>query len=192
MLFLFCVLMAISRISVHGSSGTAGAISGLLETLVWALIAGLLFILLFINKISENFTVLLFGGRSYCDETPMSLSHARGFIAAGDYEQAALLLQELYATYHDSPELNLLIFEFYLDNCKKTDLAFEFAGNYLKSASVKSPDNLVILMRYCDLCIAKEMDKETLTDFLLDESTRDIYPETEKKSIFERVKGLNS
>ncbi|MBR2510463.1 MAG: tetratricopeptide repeat protein [Lentisphaeria bacterium] len=192
LLFLFCVLMAVTRIVVHGRNGTLSAVAGLLECLVWALFAGLLFVVLFLGNISESFTAFLFGGREYCDETPMSLSHVRGFIAAGNYEEAALLLQELYAQFPDSPDLNFLIFEFYCDCCGKSELAKEFAGNYLKNAAVRSEDNILMLLRYCDLCLQYGADKDDLIDFLLDQSVRNIYSESDKKRIMERVKGLNS
>lgn len=191
-LFLFCALMAVTRIVVHGRSGSLGAVAGLLECLVWALFAGMLFVVLFLGRFSDFFTNFLYGGKDYCDETPMSLSHVRGFIAAGNYEEAALLIQELYAQFPDSPDLNFLIFEFYLDCCNKRELAKEFAGNYLKNVISSSPDNIVMLLRYCDLCIEAGIDKDELIDFLLDQSAKNIYSEPDKKRIFERVKGLNS
>lgn len=192
LLFLFCILMAVTRIAVHGKSGAIGAVSGLFECLIWAVFAGILFVVLFLGNISERFTNFLSGGKKYCDETPLSLSHARGFIAAGNYEEAALLIQELYAQYPDSPDLNFLIFEFYLDCCGKRELAKEFAGNYLKNITQHSEDNIIMLLRYCDLCTADGQDKDTLIDFLLDQSIKNVYSESDKKRIFDRVKGLNS
>ena len=124
------------------------------------------------------------------DDTPMSLSHVRGFIAAGEYEEAALLIQELYAQFPDSPDLNCLIFEFYYDCCGKAELAREFAGNYLRNTTKSSPENIELLLRYCDLCRQSGIDKDDIIDFLLEQSAKDIYSEPDKKRIFERVKGL--
>ena len=192
LLFLFCVLMAVTRIVVQSRCGSLGAVSGLLECLIWAVFAGILFVVLFLGNISESFTNFLFGGKTYCDEPPMTLSHARGFIAAGNYEEAALLIQELYAQFPDSPELNLLIFEFYCDSCRKPELAMEFAGNYLKNTDRSSADNIVMLLRYCDLCIQFGVSRDEVIDFLLEQSAKKIYSEPDRKRIFERVKGLNS
>jgi hypothetical protein len=143
-------------------------------------------------KIGDGFTSFLFGGREYLEVTPMSLSHVRGFIAAGEYEEAALLIQELYAQFPESPELNALIFEFYCDCCKNRPLAREFAGNYLKSIKFSSPENIVILLRYCDLCRENGIDNDEIIDFLLDQSTKKVYSEPDKKRIYERVKGLSA
>lgn len=191
--FLLCVYMAITSI-LRGSmdAKTMGALFGLFKGLIWGLAAGIIFVFLFLGRFSEGFTNFLFGGREMLQETPVTLSHARGFIASGEYEEAALLLQELYAQYPDLPDLNLLIFEFYLDNCNKKELAHSFAGNYLSKASIKSSDNTIILMRYCDLCLEKGSSREEMSDFLIDQATSGIYPEADKKTIFERVKGLNS
>ena len=186
----FCCWMAVTRIIVHGREGALSAVSGLLETLLWALAAGFIFVMLFLGRISSKFTDFLFGGKEYLEDTPMSLSHVRGFIASGEYEEAALLIQELYAQYPDSPELNALIFEFYCDHCGKKELAREFAGNYLRNASKKSPENIEMLLRYCELCMQAKIDNDDIIDFLLDQSARDIYSESDKKRIFERVKGL--
>ena len=187
----FCCFMAVTRIIVHGRAGAISAVGGLLETLLWAFFAGVLFVWLFLGRIGRGFTDFLFGGREYLEDTPMSLSHVRGFIAAGNYEEAALLIQELYAQYPDSPDLNALIFEFYCDHCGKRELAREFAGNYLRNVSKKSPENIEMLLRYCDLCIQADNDRDNVIDFLLDQSVRNIYSEVDKKRIFERVKGLN-
>ena len=186
----FCCWMAVTRIIVHGRAGSLSAVSGLLETLLWALAAGFIFVIFFLDGIGSKFTDFLFGGKEYLDEVPMSLSHVRGFIAAGEYEEAALLIQELYAQYPDSPELNALIFEFYCDHCGKKELAREFAGNYLRNASKKSSENIEILLRYCELCVQAKIDNDAVIDFLLAQSALDIYPESDKKRIFERVKGL--
>ena len=186
----FCCWMAVTRIIVHGREGALSAVGGLLETLLWALAAGFIFVMLFLGRISSKFTDFLFGGKEYLEDTPMSLSHVRGFIAAGEYEEAALLIQELYAQYPDSPELNALIFEFYCDHCGKKELAREFAGNYLRNVSKNSSENIEILLRYCELCIQAKIDNDDIIDFLLDQSARDIYSESDKKRIFERVKGL--
>lgn len=186
----FCCFMAVTRITVRGRAGTLGAISGLLETLFWALSAGFLIVSLFLGKIGGSFTNFLFGGKEYLDDTPMSLSHVRGFIAAGEYEEAALLIQELYAQFPDSPDLNCLIFEFYYDCCGKAELAREFAGNYLRNTTKSSSENIELLLRYCDLCRQSGIDKDDIIDFLLEQSAKDIYSEPDKKRIFERVKGL--
>ncbi len=191
-LFIFCCLMAVTRIVVHGRAGSLSAISGLLECLVWAACAGILFVRLFVGKIGDGFTSFLFGGREYLEVTPMSLSHVRGFIAAGEYEEAALLIQELYAQFPESPDLNALIFEFYCDCCKNRPLAREFAGNYLKSIKFSSPENIVILLRYCDLCRENGIDNDEIIDFLLDQSTKKVYSEPDKKRIYERIKGLSA
>ncbi len=186
----FCCFMAVTRITVHGRAGTLGAVSGLFETLFWSLSAGILAVSLFLGKISAGFTNFLFGGKEYLEDTPMSLSHVRGFIAAGEYEEAALLIQELYAQFPDSPDLNYLIFEFYCDCCGKKELAREFAGNYLRNTVKSSPENIELLLRYCDLCCQADIDKDDIIDFLLEQSAKDIYSEPDKKRIFERVKGL--
>jgi hypothetical protein len=186
----FCCFMAVTRIIVHSRAGAVSAVSGLLETLLWAFFAGVLFVWLFLDRISRNFTNFLFGGKEYLEETPMSLSHVRGFIASGEYEEAALLIQELYARYPDSPDVNALIFEFYCDHCGKRELAREFAGNYLRNVSKNSSENIEILLRYCELCVQAKVDKDDIIDFLLDQSARSIYSEGDKKRIMERVKGL--
>lgn len=191
-ILIFCCLMAVTRIVVHGRAGSIGAVAGLLECLFWAFCAGALFVRLFLGKIGEGFTSFLFGGKKYLDETPMSLSHVRGFIAAGEYEEAALLIQELYAEYPDSPELNALIFEFYCDCCNNRLMAKEFAGNYLKSVKSFSSENIIILLRYCDLCREFGMENDEIIDFLLDQSVKRVYSEADKKRIFERVKGLSA
>lgn len=188
--FVFCCFMAITRIVVRGRDGSLGAVAGLLETLCWAVAAGWLFVVVFLEKISSGFTDFLFGGKEYLDSTPMSLSHVRGFIAAGDYEEAALLIQELYAQFPDSPELNALIFEFYCDHCGKPELAREFAGNYLRGTLKNSPENIEVLLRYCDLCRQANMDNDDIIDFLLDQGNRSAYSDIDKKRIMERVKGL--
>lgn len=188
--FIFCCLMAVTRIVVRGRDGSLGALAGLFETLFWACSAGILFVVVFLGKISEGFTNFLFGSKEYLDAAPMSLSHVRGFIAAGNYEEAALLIQELYAQFPDSPELNALIFEFYCDHCGKPELAREFAGNYLRGTLKNSPENIEVLLRYCDLCRQTGMDKDDMIDFLLDQSNRSTYSDVDKKRIMERVKGL--
>lgn len=189
-LFIFCCLMAVSRIVVHGRGGSLSAISGLMECLLWALGAGILFVWLFLGKISGSFTNFLFGGKEYLKETPMSLSHVRGYIAAGEIEEAALLIQELYGQFPDSAELNALIVEFYCDSCNNRELACEFACNYLKKAVKYSPENIEILLRYCDLSREFGIDNDDLIEFLLDQSASNIYSEPDKKRIFERIKGL--
>ena len=183
--------MAITRIVVHGKDGTLAAISGLFECLLWSVGAGIIFIMFFLGRIGDSFTNFIFGKKEYLNEKPMLLSHARGFIANGEYEEAALLLQELYGQYPDSPDLNLLLFEFYYDKCGKKEFAGELAENYLKKASIISPDNVILLLRYCDYCIEFGEDKDDVIDFLLDQSVKKIYLEHDKKRIMERIKGLN-
>ncbi len=190
-LFLLCIYMAISKFGDAVEHGIVSAVFDVLFAAIWAIFAGIICWYLFCPGLSEAFTNAVFGGRDTLDKTPLILSDVRGLIAAGDIEEAAIAIQELYAQYPLAPELNLLMFEFYLDCCGKREFAMNLGKNYLQSARICSSDNIQILLRYCDLCAADGMDKDELIDFLLDQSVKNIYPEIDKKRIFARVKGLN-
>ena len=96
------------------SQNIIGILFDILFVVSWAIVGGILLWWIFCPRLSEMFTESIFGGRKFLDHKPLMLSEVQGMISAGNYEEAAVKIQELYAEYPLSPELNLLIFEFYL------------------------------------------------------------------------------
>lgn len=124
--------------------------------------AALLLVALYLPSAANGITSFLLFPKIYLRKAPVSLSPVQGMIAAGDYREAEIRLQDILHRFPDHTAAALMLLEFYADTAGQPLPAAAAAETYLDSKPVR-PDPLLhfrLLMRYADLVQGTEKEPE--------------------------------
>lgn len=170
----------------------AVAIAEFFFSLGCILVAALLFIRLYLHKISGFFSNSLLFPKKYLENAPMVLSPIHGLIVAGDYRGAEQQLLELQEKYPENTEIAWTLQDLYADRLHDIDRAALAIQRYLDARPARENDiHFRLVMRYTEFLQVQGRFSD-LKKMLKQELKRNIFIPVEADVIQKRLENIQS
>ena len=148
--FFFLMLREIFACSSADNQFTV--ILNVLKAWLFAAIAAVLLVRLYLPAVAEKITFGLLYPKKYLNAAPPPLSPIYGQIAQGNLDDAEEQLSGLAERYPGQAEIALALMDLYTDHLGRDDLAAAAAEKYFSNVRGRSSEHhFRILMRYADL-----------------------------------------
>ena len=170
----------------------AVAIAEFFLSLGCILAAALIFIRLYLHRISGFFISSLLFPKKYLENAPMVLSPIHGLIVAGDYQGAERQLLDLQDQYPGNAEIAWTLQDLYAVRMQDIDRAALAIQRYLDSRPVRENDIYFrLVMRYTEF-LQGQCRFPDLKKMLKQELDRNIFTPAEAGIIQKRLENIQS
>lgn len=182
-LILVCLAAGLLMIPYSMSRGPAMAIFGGGLAAFFGVLAGILFVKVFLPDMAESFSGMLLFPKSFLKEPPFETGAVYALMRGPDPEKAEEFLEALPSEQKRRPEAALARIELYRDHLGRPEAALTAAEEYLAlSGRRKNPCGKAILLAFADL--ATDLgEPHRACEMLKRELRRPFYTDTEKSEI---------
>ena len=160
LLILIFFLLMLREIFACGSAGNQlMVIFNVLKAWLFAAIAGVLLVRMYLPAVAEKITSGLLYPKRYLKTAPPPLSPIYALIAQGNLNEAEVQLSGLTEKHPGNAEITRMLMDLYIDSLGRDDLAAAAAERYFSHVRGRSTeDHFRILMRYADLLQGTERE----------------------------------
>ncbi len=162
LLVLVFFLLMLREILACGSAGNQlMVIFNVLKAWLFATIAAVLLVRLYLPSVAEKITFGLLYPKKYLKTAPPPLSPIYSLIAQGNLDEAEAQLSGLAEKHPGNAEITRMLMDLYTDSLGRDDLAAAAAEKYFPNVRGRSTeDHFRILMRYADLLQGTEREDQ--------------------------------
>jgi len=165
-------------------------IVGVLAAWTFGTFAGICFASVLAPKIGDIFSCMVYTPAEYLKNPVDKLAAIKGLIQQDEYPQAIEALNEILTRKQHDPAAHLLLVEIYMDRLNDKKQTVELIEQYFLNPKLKAfPENIEMLMRYSDICLAQNSPEAAITLFQR-ELTRKGYSAPETRTLTLRLEAL--
>ena len=160
LLILIFFLLMLREIFACGSAGNQlMVIFNVLKAWLFAAIAGVLLVRMYLPAVAEKITSGLLYPKRYLKTAPPPPSPIYALIAQGNLNEAEVQLSGLTEKHPGNAEITRMLMDLYTDRLDRDDLAAAAAEKYFSNVrGRRGEDHFRILMRYADLLQGTERE----------------------------------